>query len=60
MKHYNSHFAKPVLSAMPCKRHKPKKLGYVAWHEWAEKKYKQGKEQKQCDKCGRWYFKSEF
>jgi hypothetical protein len=58
--HENGNDANRLLAVVPCKRHKPKQLEYVAWHEWANKMYKQGREQKQCDKCGRWYFKSEF
>ena len=41
----------------PCNKHKPKQLGYLAWHDWAKK---QGKKQTQCNKCGRWFFKSEM
>jgi hypothetical protein len=52
--------AKPVLAEVPCKKHKPKQLDYLAWHDWAEKMQRQGKEQTQCKKCGRWYFKSEM
>ena len=44
----------------PCNKHKPKQLGYIAWHDWAAKMERQGKEQTQCNKCGRWYFKSEM
>lgn len=46
----------------PCKKHKPmnKKLGYVAWHDWAEKKDKMGHKQKECPECGRLLFKCEF
>lgn len=36
------------------------KLGYVAWHEWAERKTRQGHRQKQCPKCGKWLFKCEY
>lgn len=45
-----------------CKRHKPKsnELSYLAWHDWAEKMERNGKEQTQCKKCGHWYFKSEM
>lgn len=41
--------------------HKPmnKQLGYLAWHEWAEKKVKRGEKQEQCPKCGLWLFKCE-
>lgn len=27
-------------------------LGYVAWHEWAERMTKLGNRQKKCDTCG--------
>ena len=43
-----------------CSRHKPKQLGYLQWHDWAEQKTKRGAKQKQCPKCGRWYFREEF
>ena len=52
--------AKPVLAEVPCKNHKPKQLSYLSWHDWASKMTAQGKEQTQCNKCGRWYFKSEM
>ena len=59
-KHENPTDANNVLAEVPCKKHKPKQLGYLAWHDWAEKMTRQGKEQTQCSKCGRWYFKSEM
>ncbi len=45
-----------------CKEHKPmnKKSGYVAWHNWAKKKIRQGHKQKKCPKCGVWLFKCEM
>jgi len=43
-----------------CSRHEPKQLGYLQWHDWAYKKIKGGAKQKQCQKCGRWYFREEF
>ena len=45
-----------------CKRHKPMNgiLGYIAWHDWAEKKFKRGAKQTQCPKCGHWLFKCEY
>jgi hypothetical protein len=33
-----------------CSRHKSKQLGYLQWHDWAEKKTKRGAKQKQCTK----------
>ena len=46
----------------PCDRHKPKseQVGYLKWYEWAEQKKKHGAKQRQCPKCGRWYFKEEY
>jgi hypothetical protein len=43
-----------------CSRHKPKRLGYLQWVDYAEDKTKRGAKQKQCPKCGRWYFGEEF
>lgn len=51
---------KLINKRTPCVRHKPKQLGYLQWHDWAEKKIKRGAKQKQCPKCKRWYFKEEF
>lgn len=42
-----------------CKKHKPKKLGYIAWHAWARKQAKAGLLQQRCYKCKLWYFPSE-
>jgi len=52
--------ANVLLAEVPCKKHKPKRLTYLAWHDWAEKMERNGKEQTQCNKCARWYFKSEM
>lgn len=51
-----------IVSGSACSHHRPmnEKLGYVAWHDWAERKTKQGHIQKQCPDCGRWYFKCEW
>lgn len=49
-----------LLAEVPCKKHKPKQLSYLSWHDWASKMMAQGKKQTQCNKCGRWYFKSEM
>ncbi len=45
-----------------CKSHKiaSEHLGYVAWHEWADRKAKMGHVQKECRGCLRWFFKCEF
>jgi hypothetical protein len=44
----------------PCRQHKPKKLGYVQWCNWAEAMTKQGKKQTQCPKCKLWFFEEEM
>lgn len=49
-----------AVSGSACLRHKTKNMGYLQWHDWAEKKIKRGEKQKQCPKCGRWYFRSEY
>ena len=59
-KHITPTDANNVLAEVPCKKHKPKQLSYLAWHDWADKMTRQGKKQTQCTKCGRWYFKSEM
>jgi len=43
-----------------CTKHKPVKLPYLKWIDWAEKKFRQGEKQKKCSKCGHWFFKEEF
>lgn len=30
------------------------KLGYIAWHEWADEQQKQGIKQTQCPNCKLW------
>lgn len=40
------------MSERACK-HTPEPSGYVAWHEWAEKKAKTHVQQ-QCPVCGLW------
>jgi hypothetical protein len=42
-----------------CKKHK-KKLSYLAWMEYAEKKRQAGERQEQCTVCKRWFFKEEM
>lgn len=48
------------LSEKACDNHKPNELDYLAWQDWADQKIKLGQKQKQCVKCGRWYFESEM
>lgn len=40
--------------------HKPSKLAYLQWHEWADRKTRQGHIQRQCPKCKLWLFKCEM
>ena len=49
-----------AVSGSACSRHKTNNMSYLQWHEWAENKIKRGAKQKQCPKCGRWYFRSEY
>ena len=32
------------------------KLGYIAWHTEAERRYRRGQRQKRCADCGRYVF----
>lgn len=45
----------------PCSSHNMmnKKLGYIEWHEWADKKGRMGHKQRQCPECKFWLFKCE-
>ena len=33
---------------------------YLGWHAWAETQHKAGLRQKQCGKCGRWFYPQEL
>jgi hypothetical protein len=44
----------------PCDTHKQNNMGYVERQEWAERKIKQGHKERQCTKCGYWFFKCDF
>lgn len=44
----------------PCLWHKPNRLPYVAWHEWAEAKAGRGHQQRRCPDCQRFFFKCEW
>lgn len=49
-----------MMNTGACLKHKSNNMRYLQWHEWAEMKIKHGAKQKQCPKCGRWFFKSEY
>jgi hypothetical protein len=48
------------LAPVACSTHKKEKMAYLEWFRYADAKTKAGETQKQCKKCGRWYFKNEF
>ena len=37
----------------------PAPSGYLAWHEWAAVQHRAGLRQRQCGRCGRWYYPQE-
>jgi hypothetical protein len=43
-----------------CQRHNPFKGSYLQHIDYVEAKIKHGAKQKQCKKCGYWFFKSEY
>lgn len=43
-----------------CPWHTPDYLGYMQWHDKAERLTAEGKEQTQCHVCGYWYWPDEF
>lgn len=47
---------------LPCSNHKMdnEKMGYIQWHEHADKLIAEGKEQTRCPNCGRYLFPHEF
>ena len=56
----STYIANVPLSGSACSGHNTKELGYLQWHNLAERKIKRGAKQKECLKCGRWYFRDEF
>ena len=34
--------------------------GYLAWHEWAEVQHKAGLKQKECGRCGKFFYPQEL
>lgn len=61
IKQINSRQLLKISKRLIC-HHKPmsKKLGYIAWHNWAEQKILKGHVQKQCANCKLWFFKCEM
>lgn len=43
-----------------CGWHKPHKLSYVQFHDWAERRIKRGDKQRQCMACLCWFFDDEW
>lgn len=43
-----------------CDFHPEKKLGYMAWHAYAEEQTRKGVKQKQCPTCRHWFFPDEY
>lgn len=43
-----------------CKTHSPHDLGYIAWFEDAERRYKIGERQKRCPVCKHYFWKDEL
>jgi hypothetical protein len=53
----------PILQVVvkdQCKRHKPFTGGYLQHIDYMETKIRHGAKQRQCKKCGYWFFKSEY
>jgi hypothetical protein len=43
-----------------CPWHRPSELGYLAWHEDAERRGAAGEKQQQCPVCHYWFWPHEF
>lgn len=43
----------PPATTDRCVRHTPQPVGYLAWHEWAERKARTHR-QERCPGCGLW------
>lgn len=48
------------MPAKMCEHHKPKDLGYIAWHEWAADMNRKGLKQKRCPHCKLYFFPEEM
>ncbi len=51
---------KPENAASPCTWHKPHRLGYREFFEWAERLIAKGFNQERCGVCKYWFFPSEM
>lgn len=51
--------APTVVERRGCSHHNMLDLGYVAWHEEAERRAASGWEQTQCSDCGLWLWPDE-
>lgn len=49
-----------VIQSQRCSEHKQSKLGYLQWHDDAERRTKAGQKQKQCPKCSLWLWEDEY
>lgn len=38
----------------------PAPEGYLEWHEWAEVQHEAGLRQKECGRCGKWWYPQEL
>lgn len=43
-----------------CDHHKPKDLGYIAWHNWADEMAKKKIKQTRCPHCKLYFFPEEM
>ena len=43
-----------------CSWHRGSQLGYLAWHEMAESRYRAGERQRLCTACRHWLFAEEW
>lgn len=44
----------------PCEDHQEPNMTRLQYEDWAELKLKKGHKQKQCDRCGYFFFKCEY
>lgn len=56
---YSTKLKQEIKKLKPC-NHKKITLGYIQWHEWADRKIRMGHVQRKCPNCGLWFFKCEM